>query len=937
MAIVGVASVRVRPDLTEFRKELTAELKSIKSSLDIAVHADTKLAKAEIDAFVKKESGKVINQRVDVDTSGFDNASASLGRLAASTRGFAVASVAFTVVQTALQAIVPLLIAALGSLLLIPGAVAVMGLAFATAKLGADGIKKAFEGLKPTLDKLKGQVSGVFQSALIPAVNNLKVLIPQLTPGFKALALAMSAVAVQFTTMLKSTANVTILKSLLDSTRVVILNVGSALAPIAQAFLTIAGVAAGALRDLTSGFSGAATQFAKFITASANSGQLLSWIQGGLDALRTLGQIAVQAGAIVAAVFNGLSQGAGDLGGALLPVLKAINTALSGGAGAAALQALGHAFSEVGKAIGTELLSVLKVALPIITQVLTFIGDHATLVVSVATAVFVMAKAFGIASAAMKAWTVIAAIFNITMSAGPIGLVVLAVGALVAAAVLIIANWGPISAFFVKIGQAIAGAFHAAIDWVVGTYQTVASAVTGFFTAVVNFFKSWAGGMAAAFHLAIDWVTGAYQAVASAITGAFSAVGSFFASIGNAIATAFQAAVSFIAGLPAKIGNFLVALPQMLLDGFVFVVNAVIQGLEWVIAEFIAFPFQVIQVVSKLIGLLVSWAQNTGVKVLLAIVTWINQVIAFFIALPGNIITAVANFGAMLGTWIVGVATGFIANVVLFVSQVVAFFVALPGQILTGIANFGQMLLDWLTVVSDTVNNAVHDFLAGVVSFFVALPGNIINGITNFAQMIWDWMKNAADRLIGALPGIISGVLNFFRDLPGNILSALGNAGSWLLNIGKDIVRGLWEGIQNAASWLWDKITGFVGGIVDKFKGLLDIFSPSRVFRDEVGKYIAQGVGVGIEDNAPFVYKKIDALASGMMDRMSGVTVGADVAGQFNSAITASGALSFTPTPVVVNVSTNPEGIKDFINVQVDSNNRQIVRGAKAGIGGTTT
>src|SRR5882757_7214671 len=863
MAIVGVASVRVRPDLTEFRKELTAELKSIKSSLDIAVHADTKLAKAEIDAFVKKESGKVINQRVDVDTSGFDNASASLGRLAASTRGFAVASVAFTVVQTALQAIVPLLIAALGSLLLIPGAVAVMGLAFATAKLGADGIKKAFEGLKPTLDKLKGQVSGVFQSALIPAVNNLKVLIPQLTPGFKELALAMSAVAVQFTTMLKSTANVTILKSLLDSTRVVILNVGSALAPIAQAFLTIAGVAAGALRDLTSGFSG--------------------------------------------------------------------------GAGAAALQALGHAFSEVGKAIGTELLSVLKVALPIITQVLTFIGDHATLVVSVATAVFVMAKAFGIASAAMKAWTVIAAIFNITMSAGPIGLVVLAVGALVAAAVLIIANWGPISAFFVKIGQAIAGAFHAAIDWVVGTYQTVASAVTGFFTAVVNFFKSWAGGMAAAFHLAIDWVTGAYQAVASAITGAFSAVGSFFASIGNAIATAFQAAVSFIAGLPAKIGNFLVALPQMLLDGFVFVVNAVIQGLEWVIAEFIAFPFQVIQVVSKLIGLLVSWAQNTGVKVLLAIVTWINQVIAFFIALPGNIITAVANFGAMLGTWIVGVATGFIANVVLFVSQVVAFFVALPGQILTGIANFGQMLLDWLTVVSDTVNNAVHDFLAGVVSFFVALPGNIINGITNFAQMIWDWMKNAADRLIGAFPGIISGVLNFFRDLPGNILSALGNAGSWLLNIGKDIVRGLWEGIQNAASWLWDKITGFVGGIVDKFKGLLDIFSPSRVFRDEVGKYIAQGVGVGIEDNAPFVYKKIDALASGMMDRMSGVTVGADVAGQFNSAITASGALSFTPTPVVVNVSTNPEGIKDFINVQVDSNNRQIVRGAKAGIGGTTT
>lgn len=937
MAIVGVASIRVRPDLTEFRKELNAELKSIKATLDVAVHADTKLAAAEIAAFVKKESGKVISQRVEVDTSGYEKVAKKLGDLAAATRGFNLASVAFTVVQTALQAIVPLIIASLGALLLVPGAVAAMGLAFVTAKLGADGIKKAFEGLKPTMDNLKAQVSGVFQSALIPAVNKLKTLIPQLTPGFKSLALAMSAVAVQFTTMLNQTANATLLKGLLDSTRVIILNVGSALTPIAQAFLTIAGVAAGALKDLTSGFSGAALQFSKFITSSANSGQLLSWIHGGLDALRTLGQIAVQAGAIVGAVFNGLSKGAGDLGGALLPVLKSINTALSGGQGAAALQALGRAFSQVGQAIGAELLTVLKATLPLITGVLTFIGDHAALVVSVATAVFVMAKAFGIAAAAMKAWTVIAGIFNITMSAGPIGIVVLAIGALIAAAILIITHWKPISAFFIMIGQAIASAFHTAIDWVVGVYNNVADAIKGAFFAVLNFFIAWRNTVVNMLNSAAAGVTGAFKAAGNAIVSAFSAVGSFFATIGNAIATAFQAAVSFIAGLPAKIVSFISALPQMLLDGFVFVVKAVVQGLEWVIAEFIAFPFQVIQIVSKLIGMLVSWAQTTGANVIAATVVWLGQVVAFFIALPGRILAAILNFATMLGTWFLGVAVSFYTTVSTFIQQVVAFFVALPGQILTAVVNFGSMLLTWITNVAVTITTAVSTFMQQVLSFFVALPGRIISGISNFGGMVFNWMASAIGNLVGALPGFISNVLSFFRSLPGNILNALGNAGSWLVGVGGDIIRGLWAGIQSAASWLWDKVTGFVGGIVDKFKGLLSIFSPSKVFRDEVGKYIAQGVGVGIESNAPFVYKKIDALAAGMTDRMSGVSVGANVAGQFNSAITASGALSFTPSPVVVNVAANAEGIRDFINVQVDSNNRQIVRGSKAGIGGTVT
>jgi hypothetical protein len=67
-------------------------------------------------------------------------------------------------------------------------------------------------------------------------------------------------------------------------------------------------------------------------------------------------------------------------------------------------------------------------------------------------------------------------------------------------------------------------------------------------------------------------------------------------------------------------------------------------------------------------------------------------------------------------------------------------------------------------------------------------------------------------------------------------------------NIGKNIVHGIWDGISGAVGWLKDKITGFAGGIVDSIKDNLGIHSPSKVLADSVGKYMAQGIGVGFED-----------------------------------------------------------------------------------------
>lgn len=108
-----------------------------------------------------------------------------------------------------------------------------------------------------------------------------------------------------------------------------------------------------------------------------------------------------------------------------------------------------------------------------------------------------------------------------------------------------------------------------------------------------------------------------------------------------------------------------------------------------------------------------------------------------------------------------------------------------------------------------------------------------VSGLGNAISAGISWVKNAAGN-------IVSAIVNTIKSIPGEMLS-----------IGKDIVKGLWNGISDMTGWVIDKIQGFGESVLGGIKDFFGIHSPSRVMRDEVGKYMAQGVGVGFEKNIP--------------------------------------------------------------------------------------
>jgi phage-related protein len=112
--------------------------------------------------------------------------------------------------------------------------------------------------------------------------------------------------------------------------------------------------------------------------------------------------------------------------------------------------------------------------------------------------------------------------------------------------------------------------------------------------------------------------------------------------------------------------------------------------------------------------------------------------------------------------------------------------------------------------------------------------------------------------------GIIDAIPQLVESIPEIIVAiveALEKAIPKLLEVGKHLVEGLWNGLLQAKDWLFNKVKEFAQGILDSIKSALGIASPSKVFQDEVGTNIALGVGEGFS-------KSMKSVAEDMSDIM---------------------------------------------------------------------
>lgn len=249
-------------------------------------------------------------------------------------------------------------------------------------------------------------------------------------------------------------------------------------------------------------------------------------------------------------------------------------------------------------------------------------------------------------------------------------------------------------------------------------------------------------------------------------------------------------------------------------------------------------------------GIMVLWNTNEGFR---EAVTNAWQGIQDFI---GNAVQAIGDFFTNLGTtisqlpqmfadWlnnVIATVAGWVSNMAAqaasagsqFVSNVVSFVQNLPYNIGYLLGTVIGSVISWVGQMASKGASAGSQFVSNAVNFVSQLPGRIASFLSNVISNLGSWAGQMASKGAEGARNMFNAVVNGLASLPGRVLS-----------IGSDIVHGIWNGISGAAGWLADKVASFASGILDGMKNALGIHSPSRLFRDQVGKYIAQGIGDG--------------------------------------------------------------------------------------------
>lgn len=160
----------------------------------------------------------------------------------------------------------------------------------------------------------------------------------------------------------------------------------------------------------------------------------------------------------------------------------------------------------------------------------------------------------------------------------------------------------------------------------------------------------------------------------------------------------------------------------------------------------------------------------------------------------------------------------------------------------------------------EKVFSVAIDIVVGVVKgWYPVILGILSGGILLIPALIFKYW----DQITSFIAKAWNNALAWLAGLDLKILKILKGAGSWLVQTGEDVINGLIKGFENMMGTVEQKIKGFGGDIVNGFKNVLGISSPSRVLADEVGAMIPAGIAKGILSNIGVISNAIGTVGAG--------------------------------------------------------------------------
>lgn len=288
---------------------------------------------------------------------------------------------------------------------------------------------------------------------------------------------------------------------------------------------------------------------------------------------------------------------------------------------------------------------------------------------------------------------------------------------------------------------------------------------------------------------------------------------------------------------------------------------------------------------------------------------WNGTALPFFQSIPENLSVVWENVKSLASEkW--GQFLDFMQGIPNKTSEIITsigeWFGQLPEKIGYGLGYALGTITKWAVNVYEYLKNKIPEIIENVKYNFSKMKDKIFFEIQKFiTETLPKWKENIKKFFFEKIPEIIKSAVDGFKKMKDSVFAAInlfitetlpkwknniisfwkinipkiideavklfGKIKDKMIEVGKNLIKGLWEGIKSLRNWIGEKISGFVTGIIDGFKKGFDTHSPSKK-TEEIGKNVVLGLNNGIEKNKSSSEKTVKGLTDDLVKSLSGIT-----------------------------------------------------------------
>lgn len=338
------------------------------------------------------------------------------------------------------------------------------------------------------------------------------------------------------------------------------------------------------------------------------------------------------------------------------------------------------------------------------------------------------------------------------------------------------------------------------------------------------------------------------------------------------IDAALQLLTGLADGLVAALPVLIEALPEIITA----IIDALIEGIPLIIESAGDIILALIDGLIDAIPLLILAMPQITAAIVKGLITGLPEILSAagqlvitivnkLKELPTQILQAIIAGVEKIAEWGASMKEKGGSVTVELVTKVIDTIKELPQKIWNGITDAVTRVATWGLNMQTKAKEVINSMVMGVVNIVKEIPQKIYNSISGAISKVAVWGTEVKNKAVEGMKSVITGITNTFK-----------NIGGTFAGIGKNMVEGIWNGISNATQWIKNKISSWVGSVTDFLKNLFGIASPSKLMRDEIGVYLAQGIGVGFTEEMDSVNKQIEAAIPKEFDVGTKVNVNKD-------------------------------------------------------------